>query len=602
MVLPDTSSLVLALTEDGAPQLLRQPGEAHAVFLGYDPVAGRLVEIHRHGPEPALGILHARTLRERLALAQRLYHPGVTLILECGPAPESGLYVATEYADGECLLDYLRRNDSLPRNLGIHLAIQLAEVAGYLADFPRLLATLRPGDFSVCLDRGHRLRLRLTNLGLERDDQPVSDAELGAYWIEAVGVVLETVLEKRPWPDAAEFAEIAPGKFQLSGPLRDLIERLQHEPGPTAIHELRQLRTAILLAAGFSPIGGEHLEPAFSSIVDPEHRPIGPLTRLITDSVEWETLARTRWRLRDEHYRSDGWSPFLQQARTHRESSATLQDRGDRQDLMLLPPERFVGNAQAARLNYQMGHSYLREHPSLVRARSIHCDADFTLVASPGGNGFTLCEWVARRGAISPADAISLAGQLCRLLAHLDGAELGLDRIDPWRVLFQFDEAVTAGQLLDLATGCPFSEWPRPTLRLRPVSPTDALLAPEAGSWRHVMGRMRDKCLPALILWSLEADRFDELLAAGRAADAPLSESPEIADLFAKAAAHLDASHAGHRRKFLELLQVAIEAAPASERPRPPSDEPVAHDAEVIPPTETPRRRPWRFGRTVPAE
>lgn len=613
MELPENSSLTLGLTEEGLPQYSREPSHAVACFLGFDPAHQRLVEIRRFGPETILGIFGTRTLRERLALAERLYHPGLAVVVESGTDPGGCLYVATEFIDGENFLEYLKRVPPLPRQLGIHLALQLAEVAGYLTDYPRLLATIRLDDFVVCLERGHHLRLRLLDPGLERDDLPVSDSELGSYWIEIVGLILEHFLEGRELPTASEFEAISPGRFELSGNLGELILRLRHESGSAAIRELKGLKSALLNAAGFCPDYGEHLDPVFSSITDVAHRPIGPLSLLIGDSAELESLTKTRWRLRDDGFPGDGFSPFVLRARSHRSPSATLDDKGERFDLLLLPPERLVNNGQTTRLNLQMGHRYLKEHPSLVRTRSIICDTDFTLVASPGTNGFTLLELVSRRGHLTPEEGALVLEQVNRLLTHLEGADMGLHRLDPTRVVIHFDETLPRERIESLVTSTPLDQWPAVITRLRPLPTTESHLSPEAGSWRHLLRRLDGKSLPALILWALESDRFDQLLGQGRAIEAPLSERPEISDLFTKAAVFLDPERVHHRQKLLELLQSAaasitvarnqarLAEATRDEHAVPLGNNPDSIHAEIISPAESRKRRGWRFGRPVSA-
>jgi hypothetical protein len=611
MELPAISPFSIALTEEGSPQFSREPGEGVHYFLGYDAAASRLIEVRAFGSETDLGVLVARSLRERFALAARLFHPGVVSVLESGVAPDGSLYAVTEFADGERLLDYLTRVGTLPRGLGVHLALQLAEVAGYLADFPRLLTTVGLDDFLVTLDRGHRLRLRLGDLGLERPDNPATDSELGTHWIEIVGLLLEHVLDGRELPSAEEFLPISPGRFGLGGAMGPLIERLRWESGTTAIRELRGLKAALLQAAGFS---ADSSVADLGNIQDVAHRPAGPLSLLVAEAPEVENLLKTKWRIRDDVYPGDGFSPYTVRTRAVRPPSASLEDRGERFDIALLPPERFLANTFAPKLNRQMGHAYLKEHPCLVRTRSMICDADFTLVASPGGNGFSLMEAVTRRGRFSPADAEALLEHLVRLMAHLDGAEIDLDRIDPWRIVFHFDEQLPVERISALAAETPMAEWPAVTTRLRPLPATESLVASQAGSWRHLSRLMQGKNLPALVLWTMEGERFDRLLAENRAAEAPLSEVPGLAELFGKAAAYLDPSNPAHRQRFLEWFHaIAAALPPTAARPvnsnnassssysAGKTDEDAGLvDAEVIPPPEPAKKR-WRFGRPLSA-
>lgn len=611
MELPAISPFNIALTEEGTPQCSREPGNGVSYYLGYDVAESRLVEVRAFGTETDLGVLAARALRERFALAARLFHPGTVTVLESGVAPDGSLYAVTEFADGERLLDYLMRVGPLPRNLGVHLVLQLAEVAGYMADFPRLLTTVGLDDFLVTLDRGRRLRLRLGDLGLERPDSAATDSELGTHWIEIVGLLLEHLLDGRELPPAEDFLPISPGRFGLGGAMGPLIERLRWESGTTAIRELRGLKTTLLQAAGFSA-GSTMAE--LGNLGEVVHRPAGPLTLLVAEAPEVENLLKTKWRIRDPEdvYPGDGFSPYAVRTRAVRPPSASLEDRGERFDIVLLPPERFLANSFAPKLNRQMGHAYLKEHPCLVRTRSMICDTDFTLVASPGGNGFSLMETVTRRGRFSPADAAALLEHLVRLMAHLDGAEIDLDRIDPWRVVFHFDNQLPVERISALAAETPLAEWPAMTTRLRPLPATEGLVASQAGGWRYLMRQMQGKHLPALILWTIEGERFDRLLAENRATEAPLSEVPGLAELFGKAAAYLDPSNPAHRQRFLEWFHAIAASLPATDQPgagnhstsrgesgRIESDAGLV-DAEIIPPPEPAKKR-WRFGRPLSA-
>ncbi len=545
-----SSGYLLGLTEEGDPQRLRESTGDSASYLGFDPQGLRLVEIHDLGAESTLGRQRWRALEERLALARRLHHPHLSLALHSEITPEGRLICVTEFAEGEPLVSYLRRLPHYPKTLGVHLALQVAEAAGYLADFPRLLATVSLEDFSVTLDRGRHLALRLTNLGIDRDDAPVSDAVLGAHWIETVGRLLRRVLDGAPLTDtgrvAAESAEL---ESDLDGTLGELISRLKRAPGSAAIRELKCLGRTLEQASGLAETELPRRE--WGEVSDPDHLPRGPLAQMLRDSAEFEELTREKWRPRPDAFPPDGATPFLHQTRAPRPPSATLGERGECLDLLLLPPERLVGGHFLPRLNRQMGNGFLKEHPYLTRSRSLVCDRDFTLVASEPTHGFSLLSLVTRRGSLTRTDSAALLEEINRLLAHLEGADLDLDRLDPWRLVFHFGDE----PLHELLASVPVTEWPAFTTRLRPVPTTESLTAPEAGAWRYLLGRrLGGKSLPALLAWMLEGERFAQLLVEGIPDQQPLSESPALADLLEKAARHLRVEDPGHRRRFLELF------------------------------------------------
>lgn len=592
MELPQSSPLVLGLTEEGEPQRLSSESEGFASFIGFDPERNRLVEINRLGSEENLGAARWRSVTGRLALAKRIHHPSVSLIFDSDTDENGNLFYVTEFIEGEPLVDYLGRFTSLPENLGLHLALQLADTAGYLADFPRLLSTVSLDDFVVTLERGRFLSLRLSHLGFDREDAPVSDAILGAHWIEVVGHLLRHVIDRAPLPNPSLIAAEAAGNgSQLTGPLGDLIARLKSQPGAVAVRELRNLKGTLLKAAGFSEDTEFHQRPEFRAIDDLTQRPAGSLSLLITDSTEFEELTRDRWRLRQDGHPVDDASPFSFQARSPRDPSASLEERGQCYDLILLPPERLVGGTFLPRLNRQMGDPFLKEHPYLVRSRALVCDSAFTLIAAEGINGFSLMSLVTARGDLSPTETAIVLEEIVRLLAHLEGIDIELDRIDPWRLVFHFDTALGEERIRELLTTTPLTAWPPLTTKLRPVTTTDAMVDPEAGSWRYLCRRLGSKSLPALVAWMSSGQEFDRALQANRADTLSFSSIREISVLLEKARDHLDPDNPAHRQRFLEWFTEIANRITNSESASPESGK---ADSTESGPDLPKRRKGWR--------
>ncbi len=594
MQLPESSPYVLGLNEAGERQRLSGGAGSFVSYVGYDRDRRRLVEINGLGSEESLDRHRWRSLQARLSLAKRLQHPLLSQVLDSDLDEAGELYYVSEFIEGEPLVDYLGRFTHFPRHLGVHLALQLAEATGYLADFPRLLATVALDDFVVTLDRERFLCLRLAHLGFDRDDAPVSDAVLGAHWIETVGQLLRHLLEGQPLPNPSLLAAEAAGTGSLlDGPLGRLISRLKSEPGSAAIRELKQLKSTLLEAAGLTGKNDLHRQPEFRAIEEAGQRPSGSLSLLVEDSGEFETLTREQWRLRHDGFPVDGASFFSRRARSPRDPSATLGERGDCYDLVLLPPERLVGGAFLPRLNRQMGDAFLKDHPYLVRTRSVICYSDFTLVAAEGVNGFSLMTLVTARGGLSPVESALIFEEIVRLLAHLEGIELELDRLDPWRLVFHFENAPGEERIRELVSTVPLTAWPPLTLRLRPLSTTESLIDPEAGPWRHLRRRLGGKSLPALLAWMMEVDRFEEELAAGRADTAPLHYDPQIAGLLDKAGACLDTCDPAQRQRFLTLFRELTEAIETGE------SNPTAADQRED--ERSSQRRGWRLRRPLSA-
>ncbi|MCB1228673.1 MAG: hypothetical protein KDN19_00305 [Verrucomicrobiae bacterium] len=597
MELPESSSIVLGLNPEGDPQRLSESTEGFTSYFGFDRERQRLVAIHRAGTESDLGRQRWRSINDRLKLARKLFHPSVCLILDTGLDTDDHLYFATEFVEGTPLTHYLAQFSSVPKNLGVHLVLQLAETAGYLADFPRLLATVSLDDFVVTMDRGRFLSLRLAHLGFDRDDAPVSDAVLGAHWIETVGHLLRLVIDGRPMPQLARLAsDAAESGSELEGPLGTLISRLKSEPGSVAIRELKKLKATLLEAAGMAGENEIHRHPGFRAILDPQHRPLGSLSLLVQDSGEFDHLTQERWRPREDAFPVDDASLFSIQARAPRSPSANLSERGECVDLLLLPPERLIGGEMLPRLNGQMGDPFLKEHPYLVRTRSLVCDTDFTMVVAEGLNGFSLMNLVTARRRLRVIDSAAILEEIIRLLAHLDGIDLDTDRLDPWRLVFHFSDPLCDERLRKLVNSSPVSEWPPFTVKFRPTPTTESLIEPEAGSWLFLCQRFNGKRLPALLSWMMESERFDQALAESGAEALPLSRYEAIASLLEKAARHLDPADAGHRLRFLEIFRALAEEADKLPEPIPATD--VEIDGDL---SKRRRRHKWRAKRSLSA-
>ncbi|MCB1234281.1 MAG: hypothetical protein KDM91_04345 [Verrucomicrobiae bacterium] len=573
MNFPESSPYRLGLDPDGqAQKLFEQPGGG-AGFLGFDTQSVRLVEIRKPGGSETASYARFQSLKERVNLASGLRHPRIAGVLDAGEDEAGDYFYVTEFVEGERLGDYLARAPKLPPLAGLRLVLQLAEAAVFLSDHPRLASAVCLDDFAVVLERGCFLSLRLTDLGFEREEKPVADGELAVRWIEMAGRLLQAVLEggSLPAPGADEAAK------PLHGPLAAMLENLRRQPGPVAIHELKSLKKTLIRAAGLREMPAR---PDAGGIPNSDFLPRGPLCRLCCESAELEDTVEDHWRLIHEDFCPDGDTPFALRAKPARRHGR-LESRPERIDLRILPPERLLGHCGLGAVNRKMSHAYLREHPNVVRTRSLVCTEDFTLVAAEGVRGFSLMTLAAQRGTFTPREAMLLLLQVDRLHAHFEGVNFEMPALDPWRVLFHFGEA-SGDRVRVLARQTPVTEWEAPVVKLRVETITDAVVDSAGSAWRYLLDRLNGKPFTALAAWLMEGERFDRLLAEGLADGEPLSDSAELDDLLRKAAHYLDESDPMQRRKFRELLEDCLLRQPSAAFARPMGEKSGLSGAEEI--------------------
>ena len=551
MDLSHQSRYILGLNADGSPQLLYETGDA-AGYLAYDTEEHCLVEIHRPRSAESGGLRRLASAKERLHLALSVRHPQVAAVLDTGENSENEFYYITEFVEGERIRDYLDRVPALPRPLGLSVVLQLADLIAYLSNFPRLLSALVLDDFSITLSRGRYLNIRLTDFGFERDEHPMRDNELAARWIEAIGLLLVSLIDGRPLPRVGEI-ESGSSPERLAGPLGDLIGGLRHQSSVAAIEELRNLKRTLLRAAGIGDTGiAFAVHPDFGSVTDRKLLPHGPICQMVFDSHELEDLFEENWRIQSNEFSPDGLTPFTVRAKS-RLRPKDPNGKTRRFDLQILPPERLIGNSVVPAVNKKMGHDYFKEHPNLTRTRSLVSGADFTVLENDSCRGFSLMTLVTQRRQLAPREAHTILIELERLLAHLDGANLDPPDFNPWSILFHFDEA-SPEKIHALLTGAPMADWPAPELKLRIERTTDSLVESVSSAWRYLLRRMNRKRLAALAVWMMEGDRFETALVANRADTEPLSLSPAVNAFFEKAAWLLDETDRQQRRRFADLL------------------------------------------------
>ncbi len=107
-------------------------------------------------------VFHERFRREE-QIGQRLDHPAIVKVLT--PGKKSAMYLVMEYVEGELLSARLARERRLPVDTAIGLAIQIADVIGYLHDHQVVHRDLKPANIMIRPDG----TIKLMDFGIALD-------------------------------------------------------------------------------------------------------------------------------------------------------------------------------------------------------------------------------------------------------------------------------------------------------------------------------------------------------------------------------------------------------------------------------------------------
>src|SRR5581483_2214128 len=92
---------------------------------------------------------HQRFLREE-QIGQRLNHPAIVKIMS--PKQKSCLYLVEEYLEGELLSQRLQRDGRLSIDIGVGLAVQIADALAYLHEHQVAHRDLKPDNIMILQD------------------------------------------------------------------------------------------------------------------------------------------------------------------------------------------------------------------------------------------------------------------------------------------------------------------------------------------------------------------------------------------------------------------------------------------------------------------
>jgi serine/threonine protein kinase len=152
-------------------------GAMGVVYRAVDPLLERTVAIKTIPldlPEAGRAEFEERFQREAKS-AGRLSHPGIVTIYDVGET-DNVAYIAMEYLHGQSLKDILDQHGSLPLDLALDTAIQMADALAFAHEHGIVHRDIKPGNVIVLEDRGV---IKLTDFGIAHINAAQSETGVG---------------------------------------------------------------------------------------------------------------------------------------------------------------------------------------------------------------------------------------------------------------------------------------------------------------------------------------------------------------------------------------------------------------------------------------
>jgi serine/threonine-protein kinase len=152
-------------------------GAMGVVYRAIDPLIERTVAIKTIPldlPETERALFEERFLREAKS-AGRLSHPSIVTIYDVGEAGDVA-YIAMEYLRGQSLKEILDQHGSLPLDLALDTAIQMADALAFAHEHGIVHRDVKPGNVIVLEDRG---AVKLTDFGIAHINASQSETRAG---------------------------------------------------------------------------------------------------------------------------------------------------------------------------------------------------------------------------------------------------------------------------------------------------------------------------------------------------------------------------------------------------------------------------------------
>lgn len=456
-------------------QIGRAPWESR--FLGFDTESARFVTVHALRSKDDVPEARATSAGERIYLAGRISHPALFNVTDYGERDDALFYV-TEFEDGEPLPAYVARLRPLPLPLALDVAVQLVALVRYLANYPRILANVTTDDLLVTTSPGQSLCLRVSGLGLARDE-PTGEIALLQTWLPELTTLVWNLVGVSVREDRhLKFS--AHGSSALLDPFRSYLESVRPGvPGP-APQVFRDFETRLhrQLYRFLQIIDPNHQWPSHEEFVS--LRPLSLLTRkLVDDGVlrQWQ----------DHNYEfgsgvASHHSRFALSARDVRTGAdVTFQ---------VLPPASLIGDSSLSALYQRLGNPALKDLEAPLRIFFLRSEPASTIYAEEAVNGFNLLNLLERRVELSDPEAHGILARLIPLFQPLEPVP-GLETLlTPWNIYFSFDTGVSGEELIQCLTSRQVPEWPPFQVRLR-LGPTGVdFCRPVRSEWEEVLHQM----------------------------------------------------------------------------------------------------------------
>ena len=436
----------------GAPvELKRSPSEV--VFLAFDTVIKRLVELHVLKGGAAMDPVERRSALERAHLATEVRGNSFMRVLHAGE--EDGVtYFASNLSDGEFAEDYVARRGAVPAVTAFCLMLQFVDDLVAAQSMTRLVSHMRAENALVTTLEDAFLQLRVVDYGFSESEKMSEESGMRRVFGECCRLLFLLLTgQKYDGQNVDRFPTLTSLPTNLRANLRTALTN-PREASPN-IERLRDdLREAY--AALVSNLQARNSRKHIA--VTESLAPVSELQQVLLETVSAEDLLRGRFDVAGgEDFRRH---PFV--------IPAVMLKGNLPVTVHLLPPTRVVDRSQMEAVPLQMWRFNSERHPNIVRSLSVWENPEWTFLTEEREPGFTLSRLMAERVSLNPPEVLAILRQV---RAGLDQAqECGVQSVDihPSNLIFKVGKggAIQAREFEKLITKR-IDAWPPFVLKVR---------------------------------------------------------------------------------------------------------------------------------------